>query len=165
MSEIYWVVCLKTTIVLLVVFIAFRLGGKRLMSQFNVYDLVTLIALANAVQNAMTMGRGELGIGISAATTLILSSWLLGRVFVLRPNLEKHVIGVPTVVIYNGHVRSRNMRKEGITRSELMASLRSHGLTSPKQVKWAVLEVDGEIGVVPKEHPSQEDAKNSSRRV
>ena len=61
----------KTAVVVVVLLVGFRLTGKRGLSQFNVYDLAMIIALSNAVQNAMTGGLGNLPIGLATSSTVL----------------------------------------------------------------------------------------------
>ena len=141
----------KTAVVLILLFAAFRLLGKRMVGQLNIYDLAMIMALANAVQNAMTAGKGDLRVGITSSATLLILGWLMTRVFLRFKNSERFMLGMPTVLVNRGKVLSRRMRKEHVTRSELLAAIRQHGLQSPAQVKMAVLEVDGTISIIPAE--------------
>ena len=59
----------KTTVVLVVLVALYRVLGKRSLANFTVYDLVTVMAVANAVQNAMTNGRGELLVGLACSAS------------------------------------------------------------------------------------------------
>ena len=139
----------KTAIVLLYLFLGFRLFGKRQVAQFNLYDLATLIAIANAVQNAMTRGKGDLAVGLVASMTLILAGWLIPRAVVRLPGTQALVYGTPTILVSDGVALDERMHKERVTHEELEVALRQHGLTSIAKVKLAVLEVDGAISIVP----------------
>jgi uncharacterized membrane protein YcaP (DUF421 family) len=140
----------RTGIVLVFLVVGLRLLGKRQIGQMNIYDLAMIIALANAVQNAMTGGKGDLSVGIVSAGTLILIGWGLSLVFVRVPRLEPRVVGEPTLLINDGHILWVRMHKERVTEATLMTSVRKHGLSDVHQVMMAVLEVDGEISIVPK---------------
>lgn len=142
----------RTAIVLIWLFLGLRIMGKRQVGQMNVYDLALLMALANAVQNAMTSGKGDLSVGIVSAGTLLGMGWLASRLFIRLPNLEERVVGTPTVLLHDGHIERENMRREHLSDRELMAALRQTGLPDPNEVKLAVLEVDGSISVVPRLH-------------
>ena len=139
----------KTAVVLALLFLAFRLLGKRQARQLNIYDLATIMALANAVQNAMTAGKGDLRVGIASATTLLLVGAAMTRLLVRSRRAERLMIGMPTVILNRGKVLKHRMRRERVTKEELLAAIRQHGLQSPTQVKMAVLEVDGSISVIP----------------
>ncbi len=143
----------RSAIVLLWLVLGFRLLGKRQMGQMNIYDLAMVMLLANAVQNAMTMGKGEVLVGVVSAGALILLGRLLSALFVRLPKLEERLVGTPTVVIQHGQLVRENMRREHISEDEVMAALRVHGLGDPKDAQLAVLEVDGTLSVVPRDTP------------
>ena len=140
----------KPAIVLLFLLLMFRLLGKRTASQMNVYDLAMIVALANAVQNAMTAGKGDLSIGIAASGTLILAaavfSWFVAR----SPRVERLLVGSPTLVLSKGRVLRSSLRTQLLTEEELMAAIRSHGLSDPSQIEMAILEIDGTLSIIPK---------------
>jgi uncharacterized membrane protein YcaP (DUF421 family) len=140
----------KTAVVVLYLFLGYRLLGKRQVAQFNLYDLATIIAVANAVQNAMTRGKGDLIVGVACSMTLILIGWFFSRVLVRAPKMQGLVFGTPTIILSDGHALPDRMHRERITMEELDTAIRQHGLTDHSQVALAVLEVDGAISVVPK---------------
>jgi uncharacterized membrane protein YcaP (DUF421 family) len=149
----------RTGIVLVFLVMGLRLLGKRQIGQMNIYDLAMLMALANSVQNAMTGGKGDLSVGIVSAGTLLLVGWGLSLAVVRVPRLEQRLVGDPTLLVNNGHIIWERMRREGVTEATLMSAVRQHGLTEVHQVLMAVLEVDGEISVVPKTAAHQHTRK------
>ena len=144
------VMAARTLIILIFLVVMMRLLGKRQIGQMNVYDLVALMGIANAVQNAMTTGSGNLSVGLVAALVLLLSGRLISVLMVRAPRLEQHIIGAPTLLISDGEIVEEHMRREHVTEDELMAVLRSHGICDPSEATMAVLEVDGSISVVPR---------------
>jgi uncharacterized membrane protein YcaP (DUF421 family) len=124
--------------------------GKRELGQMNIYDLVLVIVLANAVQNAMVGDDNSLVGGIVSATTLLvlnrLFTWLLAR----SRRLEQKLVGDPLLIVRNGQLIEDHMHREGITREQVMAALREHGMQRLNEAAMCVLEVDGTISVVPK---------------
>jgi uncharacterized membrane protein YcaP (DUF421 family) len=144
----------RSGIVLVYLVLGLRLLGKRQIGQMNVYDLVLVMALANAVQNAMTAGKGHLSVGIVSAGTLLLLGRALTALLTRHPQWEQRLIGTPVVIIDHGRLLRERMRREEITEEQVMAALREHGVGDPRDVKLAVLEVDGTLSVVPKEAPS-----------
>jgi uncharacterized membrane protein YcaP (DUF421 family) len=144
------VYAVKSVIILVVLMAGFRLLGKREMAQINVYDLALLMAASNAVQNAMTGGRGNLPIGLASSSALLLVAWLVTRAVGRHPAVEARVVGSPAVLVSNGQVMAHNLRRERVTQAELDAAIRGRGLADSRHVRLAVLEVDGSISVVPK---------------
>jgi uncharacterized membrane protein YcaP (DUF421 family) len=140
----------KSVIVVAFLLVGFRALGKREMAQLTVYDLAMLFALSNAVQNAMTAGKGNLAVGLATSSAVVMAAWALTRVLSRRPNLEARVIGSPTIVVRHGHILAGRLRRERISEDELAAAIRAYGIEDPRDVDLAVLEVDGSISVVPR---------------
>ena len=141
-------IAIRTAIILLFLVFGIRLLGKRQMGQMNIYDLALIMLVANAVQNAMTAGKGNISVGIASAGTLMVLGIAMTYLIVRKPVLGRWVAGTPTVLVSNGIVMRRNMRRENITMDELNASLREHEFNRIDKVKLAVLEVDGSISII-----------------
>jgi uncharacterized membrane protein YcaP (DUF421 family) len=139
----------RSAIVMLALIVGIRLFGKRQASGMNIYDLVLVLLLANAVQNAITAGSGYVGVGLVAAGTLVGVDRLLGLVFTKNPRLESQLVGSPTVVVQDGRFLDANCQREGVTHDEILTAIREYGLPGVKQVRLAVLEADGSVSVVP----------------
>ena len=139
----------KTLVVLAVVATGLRLLGKRETSQLNVYDLAMLMALANAVQNAITGGKGNLAVGFVTSSVLVLIAWGVTKLIVRKPGLERALVGSPTIVIHRGSVLPDRLRRQGLSLDELRAAARAYGISDLGRVQTCVLEVDGSISVIP----------------
>jgi len=139
----------KTTIVYVFLVLGLRLLGKRELGQMTVYDLVLMIVLANAVQNAMVGEDSTLGGGIVSASTLIVLNRLLAYAMNHSSGLARALVGHPVVLVNDGKLLAEALANEGITRDQVMAALREHGMARMEDVHIAILEVDGEISVVP----------------
>lgn len=153
-----WLFAVKSAVVLLVLVLLYRLLGKRDVAQYNVYDLVTVIALSNAVQNAMTGGRGELTIGLGSAFSLLLVGYGMSRLFVKAPQAQRVALGVPVLLVSDGVALKDRMSRERVSMEELHAAMRQHGLATVEDVAMAVLEVDGSLSIVPRD---RENAQNN----
>ena len=140
----------RTAIVMLFLIMGIRLFGKRQIGQVNIYDLALIMALANAVQNAMTGGKGHLSVGIVSAGTLIVIGYLFTRLFLRVPKLETHICGSPTILLSEGKLLPDRLHRECVTESQLQMVMRQHSLTKYSEVELAVLEVDGSISIVPR---------------
>ena len=138
----------RTAVVFFGCVIGLRLLGKRQIGQVNIYDLAMIMALANAVQNAMTSGTGNLTTGFVCAGTLFLLGRLMTAVIVRWPKVEQNLCGTSTVVVSEGKVIESHLRRSGVTDDQLELSLRAHGFSDLSQVRMAVLEIDGNLSVV-----------------
>jgi len=142
-------IIIRTTAVYLAILIGLRLAGKREIGQMTVFDLVVLLLIANAVQNAMVGPDTSLIGGIFAAIVLLAVNALVARLRLRSPRLRHLVEGTPTLLVLHGEVIPEHMRREGIDEESLLTALREHGVAEISEVEMAVLEIDGSISVVP----------------
>src|SRR3954452_18583413 len=110
----------KTTVVYLFLVGGLRLLGKRELGQMNIYGLVLIIVLANAVQNAMVGEDNTLLGGIAAATTLLVLNRILTLVMLHSPRVERALVGQPVLICNDGHLLLDRMHREGITREQIL---------------------------------------------
>jgi uncharacterized membrane protein YcaP (DUF421 family) len=144
-----WNIVLRTTVIYLIVLIGLRLTGKREIGQMTVFDLVVLLLLANAVQNAMVGPDTSLIGGILAAVVLLVLNTAVARLRLRWPRLRRLIEGSPTLLVLHGEVIGDHLRREGLDQETLEAALREHGVSTLDDVEMAVLEIDGSISVVP----------------
>ena len=144
-----WNIVLRTAVIYLVILIGLRLAGKREMGQMTVFDLVVLLLLANAVQNAMVGPDTSLAGGVLAAVVLLFLNAAVARLRLRWPRLRRIVEGSPTLLVLHGEVIPDHLQREGLDQETLEAALREHGVADVSDVEMAVLEIDGSISVVP----------------
>jgi len=142
-------VVLRTLAVYVALLLLLRLAGKRELGQMTTFDLVVVLIISNAVQNAMVGANVSLTAGIVAAATLLVANATVDRVGLRSAWLRDRLRGVPTLLIHDGAVVPEHLRREGIDEDEIMQALREHGVDDVRHVKTAVLEVDGTISVIP----------------
>lgn len=148
-----WEILIRTAVVYLVIFAGLRLLGKRELGQMTVLDLVAILLVANAVQNAMVGPDVSLAGGVIAGLTLLAINASLSALR-LRGGLWGRLLeGTPTVLVEDGEFIPPHLRKEGLERSEVEMAMREHGIASVRDVKLAVLETDGSISIVPRDSP------------
>src|SRR5690242_12014514 len=94
----------KTTVVYVFLVLGLRLLGKRELGQMNIYDLVLIIVLANAVQNAMVGDDNTLLGGIVAAATLLVLNRALTILMLRSPRIERTLVGQPMLICNDGHL-------------------------------------------------------------
>ncbi len=144
-------IAVRTAIVLVVLVFAIRLSGKRDLGGLNLLDVVMVLMIGNAVQNALTTGSGRLGVGVISVLVLLLVDRQLGTLIAGRPKLERVMIGDPTVLVVDGQLDRAAMDREEVDEEEIMAAMRETGLAEIGQVRLAMLEPNGEISIIPKE--------------
>ncbi len=145
-------IVISTTCVYLFIILALRILGKTEMAQLSITDLIFVLLISNAVQNAMVGSDTSLLGGITAATALFILNLILKRLKIAFPTFRKVIEGEPVILIYNGIVMEENCRKNGISEDELLQAIREHGSSSIEEVNSLILETDGNISVVSNDH-------------
>ena len=146
----WWEFIVRGIIVYAFLLILIRITGKRQVGQLAPFDLVLLLVLSNAVQNAMNGGDNSIGGGLISAVTLVLLNYLIGMATYRSKTLEAIVEGRPDVLIHNGVLFPAVMKRAKLTHHELNAALRQAGCVCVEEVHTAVLENNGAISVVAK---------------
>lgn len=144
----YLPIVYSSAAVYLFIIIAIRLFGKKEFAQLSVSDLVFVLLISNAVQNAMVGPNTSLTGGIVAATTLFIVNYFFKLLVYRFPIFQSLVSGEPKMLIYQGKVNEENLRKARISINELIETVREHGCTSIREVNLAILETDGNISVL-----------------
>jgi uncharacterized membrane protein YcaP (DUF421 family) len=140
----------RSIVVYLVVLVGLRLGGRREIGQLTPFDLVVILLVANAVQNAMVGTDTSLQGGLVAAATLLAVNAAVAQLRLRSTRLRHLVEGVPVVLIQHGEWVTANLRREALTEDEVLAAIREHGaIGEVEHVALAVLETDGAVSVVP----------------
>ena len=127
-----------------------RIVGRRELSSLEPFDLILLVMIGDLVQQGITQNdfsvTGMFLVGGTVGLLTVFVSFASYRFPRLRPVID----GEPVIVIEDGEVIERNLRRERITRGELAAAARQQGISSFDGVRWAVLETSGEISFLPK---------------
>jgi hypothetical protein len=130
-----------------VLVLAFRLIGKRELSQMSPFELVTLMLIPEILSNTV-QGEGTLLTsvsGLSAVLLLVLTTSALSQRF---PSVQRLLESSPTLLVANGKLLEDNMNRERIAPDELFGEMHKHGVERLEQVRFAVLESDGTISVI-----------------
>jgi len=136
--------------------IGLRLSGKRELVQLNPFDLVVLLTLSNTVQNAIIGDDNSVTGGIIGATSLLVVNYLVVRFLYDHRKLDQLVEGRADVLIQDGRVQTRRLKKELITMPQLEAAARKQGFASLSEVQECVLEPGGTLSFLEKKPPVEE---------
>lgn len=146
----WWEMVARAVLVYAFLLVLLRLTGKRQVGQLAPFDLVLLLILSNAVQNAMNGGDNSVTAGVLSAGTLVAVNGLVGFATFKSKWLEALVEGRPKVLIHNGRLFEDVLRSQRLTHHELLAALRRGGCSCVEHVHIAILENNGQISVVPR---------------
>ncbi|HEY3388222.1 MAG TPA: YetF domain-containing protein [Prolixibacteraceae bacterium] len=159
----YLKIALSSSVVYLFIIIAIRLFGKKELAQLSIIDLVFILLISNAVQNAMVGSDSSLAGGLVAASTLFVVNYLFKYLLYRFPKLGNVVQGAELLLIYKGQLNLPNMTKARITHEELLEAVREHGVSEIREVDLAVLEIDGNISIISNEYKHRTTRKRKGR--
>lgn len=165
MAVEYLRIIFSTTVVYFFIILALRFFGNKELAQLTTVDLVFILLISNAVQNAMVGPNSTLMGGLVAAVTLFIWDYILKALLYKFNKLDKLIQGNPVLLIYKGFVREDNMRKAKITFEELYETLREHGVSEIKDVDLAMLERDGNISVLTDTFKKHSVKKRKTKRT
>ncbi len=148
----------RTLIVLAVVLVLLRVLGKRELGMLNIFDVAVVLLLANAIQNAITSGSGYVWVGIVSALTLLLADRALATFLVRHHGVERRIEGDPVLLCSHGRLDAAACRRSGVTREQILAVARDHGLAGLEDIAMAVRERDGSISIIEEEDGGQKTA-------
>lgn len=125
-----------------------RVGGRRELGQLNAFDLVVLLTLANAVQNAIIGDDNSLIGGFIGGATLVLLNLGVIRFLYRHPGLDRKIEGEPVTLVKDGRILRQNLEKELITEEELLAAIHRQGVDRFEACAEVILETSGVITVL-----------------
>ncbi len=146
----WWEFIIRALVVYAFLLGLLRLTGKRQVGQLAPFDLVLLLVLSNAVQNSMNGGDNSVTGGLILAVTLVGLNWCVGWLTFRSKRLEAIIEGRPVLIVHNGKVDDAALRSVQMTRHELEAALRAEGHSGAEDIRFAVLENNGHISVIPR---------------
>lgn len=141
-------IALRAVAVYVFIILAIRLFGKKELSQLSVVDLVFILLISNAVQNAMVGPDTSLNGGLLAAAALFGANFILKQFIFRSKKFSTLLQGEPVMLIYKGRLKPGNLQKTKIRPEELEAAIREHGASGFSEVDLAMLEIDGNISIL-----------------
>lgn len=152
-SAVYWFL-----------FCLFRFVLRRDTGSLAITDVLLVVLIADASANAMSGGYKTVSDGFVLVATIAGWNYALDWAAFHWGWVRQWVEGHPTALVRNGRLLRRNMAREMVTRSELKAALRSHGIEDFAKVKLALIEANGDITVITKEDnkKAQENPKQKT---
>lgn len=118
------------------------------MGSIAIADVLLLVLIADASQNAMAGGYETVSDGIVLVFTIAAWNWLFDWLSFRSAWMRRFMAAKPLQLVKDGQLQRRNLRKEMISNEELMAALREQGVEKLEQVRIAVMESDGQISVI-----------------
>jgi uncharacterized membrane protein YcaP (DUF421 family) len=158
-------IVLRALVIYLIVLLLFRLSGKRTLAQVTTMDLVLLLIISEATQQAL-LGDDY---SITTAALAILTLVFLDRMFDLLKfrftGFSRLAEGTPLVLVEHGTPMQERLRKEHISTDDILAAARkSQGLLRMDQIEYAVLESSGGISIIAAQGEQEREKNRESDR-
>jgi uncharacterized membrane protein YcaP (DUF421 family) len=134
----------------LFILVLFRIMGKKSLSDATTFDFVLLLIISEVTQQALVGQDYSLTGSFILIATLVGADLLLSLLKETVPFLGKVTEGLPIVIVIEGKPLRRRMKKTKVSEDDILESARSHfGLERMEQIKYAILEKNGQITIVP----------------
>jgi uncharacterized membrane protein YcaP (DUF421 family) len=156
---------LRGTLVYLGLVVLLRLILKRETGAIGITDLLMVVLLAEAAQSALANDYSSISDGFVLILTVIFWNYTLDWLGYRFPAIQKFVHPPPLMLVKNGQLLRRNMRRELITEDELLSKLRQQGVDDLSEVKEAFMEGDGQISVVTVNGKSRGGSSDRERKL
>ncbi|MGN6557468.1 MAG: DUF421 domain-containing protein [Solirubrobacterales bacterium] len=143
-------IVIRAAVIFAFVYLLTRMLGRRELSSMEPFDLILLVLIGDLVQQGVTQSDYSVTGALLAISTIalltVLVSWTSFRFRKLRPILA----GEPIVLVEDGEVIEKNLSRQRLTVEEVESEARLKQITSLEDVRWAILETNGQISFVEK---------------
>lgn len=140
----------RALLVYVLIFIILRLSGKRTLGEMTAFDLVLLLIISEAVQNALLNDDHSITGSMIVVLTLVFTDVMVSLGTNRYGFLDSVVNGIPLIILENGKPIQDRMEKARVQEDDILeAARKTQGLESMDQIKYAVLEKDGSISIIP----------------
>jgi uncharacterized membrane protein YcaP (DUF421 family) len=141
---------IKAVVVYVGLLVLFRLSGKRTLAEVSPFDLVLLLIISEAVQQALIDSDNSMTNGFLLVTTLVALNVVMSEVKLRWRRAERVLDSTPLLIVENGKPIPEHMRKERVDVDDVLDTARElHGIESLEQIRYAVLERNGKISIIP----------------
>ena len=141
---------IRATVVFFFIFLVTRIVGRRQLSSLEPFDLIMLVVIGDLVQQGITQSdnsvTGALTVIATVALLSVFVAWFAFRFKGVRLLIE----GEPIILVQDGEVIEKNLRRERLTVAEVEEQARTQQIESIADIRWAILETDGQISCIPK---------------
>jgi len=142
---------IRALVVYLLLLIIFRIAGKRALSQQTTFDLVLVLIISEAVQQALLDNDNSMTNAVLVVLSLVAFDIIVSKASFRSEKLSKWLEGKPVVLMEEGRLHPQYMARERVTTAEILQAGRDkHGLARLEQIDYAVVEQSGDITVVPR---------------
>lgn len=149
---------IRSAVVYLFIFLILRLAGKRTLSEMTTFDLILVLIISEATQQALIDDDHSITGAALVITTLVFIDILVSLITSKSKTMDKLINGIAVIIVEDGKPLRDRMKKSRVQMDDVLeAARRTHGLESLDEIKYAIIEKDGSISIIPR----QKDALQS----
>ena len=141
-------IVLRATVMFFILFLLIRLLGKRELGQMTPFEVVVLVVLGDLIQQGVTHNDFSLTGATLAICTFAFWALVLSWTAYLFPRAKDLLEGAPRVIVRDGEIVPENLRRDRLTRAEILSEMRLAGIGRMSEVAWAILEPQGKISFI-----------------
>lgn len=142
------VICLRALILYIVVFLVIRIMGKKEMAKVQPFELAIIIVIADLASSPMSDRGISIFDGIVPIITLLMSYIIFTCIMKSSTKAEEVICGKHILIIEDGKLLEREMKKQNYTVSDVMAQLRNNNVFKVQDVKFAIVETNGDLNII-----------------
>lgn len=146
-SDLWRILAVGTLAYVALLFIL-RISGKRTLTKLNAFDLVVTVALGSTLATIILNKSVSLAEGVLALALLIFLQFIITWLSVRSNGFQQIVKAQPALIFYQGEFLDDALRRERITREEVLAAVRSSGYAGIENVAAVILETEGSVSVI-----------------
>ena len=158
---------IRTIFLYLITIIALRIMGKRQVGELSPSELVVTILISELAAIPMQDNGTPLLVGIIPILTLLSLEIITSSLAIKSDKCQKILFGENSILIINGKINQKEMKRLRLTLDELLEELRLKGYPDIDKVRYAILETSGKLTVIPYakyETPTREDLGINNRK-
>jgi uncharacterized membrane protein YcaP (DUF421 family) len=151
---------IRVIVIYLFIIVGLRVVGKREFSQLSPLELVTLLIIPEMVSQALTREDSSMTNAFVGSATVLVLVYISSLLQHNSKLIDKAINGLPTVLVQHGRYVDRYMNEERIAPEEIFTAMHESGLERLEQVRWAILETDGRISIVPEQESAAQTGQS-----
>ncbi|AST79646.1 TPA: DUF421 domain-containing protein [Citrobacter farmeri] len=141
---------LRALAIYLILLVVFKIAGRRALLQMTSFDLILLLIISEATQQALLGNDFSVTGAMLTIVTLVAIDMLFGFMKKKMNGAESALDGSPVILLDHGEPVMEKMKMVDVSLEDILAAARqSQGITEPSKIKYAILERNGHISVIP----------------
>jgi len=146
---------LRAVAIYLILLVVFKIAGRRALLQMTSFDLILLLIISEATQQALLGEDFSVTGAMLTIITLVVVDMLFGMVKKYISGAESAIDGSPVILVVHGELQNEKLKKVDVSCDDILVSARqNHGITTLEEIKYAILERNGHISIIPEESAS-----------